>query len=453
MGFDMESVRKSIDLDIDIVPEAMLAAHTESGRIVKVNSSTEDLFNCDEEYLIGKNQWDLHPSNKIGMYREAFKRGVEGERVDRLENGEPLFIVTKNDVRVPVEINVKLVEFDGEDFIIGSFRDSTAHIRRELESKSAEDRLRTLLNSLPIPVTIYNSNGEIIIWNEECADTLDYRSEVVIGEDYSFFSDSREYDDLIQRSIEGEVFDGYETSVKAGDGQRIPVELYTEPVYENGDLDSLIAISFDISERKQHERQLNVLQRVLRHNLRNKITVIKGWTDKIKKDGCTPESVSKVDDASDSLIELTEQVQDIRSTINRRDDENISVSVQDFSSKVDYDNLNVSYDLDDNESVASRGLMSLQYLADRCSTNVDETVSVSFRSDSSCVYIDVESDSQLLHSSEISYLSDGAETPLDHADDLRIAHVYILIKSVGGSVMSIDENCLSVELPRIVRSE
>ena len=254
MSSNLSSLKENIDLNIDLSPDALLVAHAETGRIVDVNSSAGDLFNCDEEDLIGKNQWNLHPSENIELYREAFKRGTKGKRVDRLKNGEPIFIITGDDDRVPVEINVKMVESNGEKFVIGSFRDATGHIRRESELESTKDQLRTLIDALPMPVTIYDSNGDIMIWSEKCASTLGYPSEVTVGESCSFFADSEEYEDLIARSLNGQSFDGYQTSVIGSSGQKIPVELYTEPIYENGELDSLIAVSLDISERESKGR-------------------------------------------------------------------------------------------------------------------------------------------------------------------------------------------------------
>lgn len=452
MSVDLGSLEESIELDVDLVPDATLVAHAETGRIIDVNSSTTDLFNCEREYLVGKNQWELHPSNNMDLYREAFKRGTSGERVDRLKNGEPVFVITKDGDRVPVEINVNIVESDGEQFIIGSFREATNHIQRESELEAKKNQLRMLIDALPIPVTIYDSEGEITIWNQECADTVGYPSEVIRGETHSFFRDSEEYEDLIIQSLNGESLDGRRTNVRAADGRKIPVELYTEPVYKNGELDSLVAITMNVSDREQRKRQLNVLQRVLRHNLRNKMTVIKGWMEKMKEEGCTERSVRKVDQASDSLMELTEQVQDIRSTLND-DDVTVPVNVQDFDSELVNDNLTTSYSLDGETMVSSKSLMSMKYLVDRCLDGDDEMVSVFFESDDNSVFMEIESETELLQPSEISYLEKGIETPLDHADDLRVAHVYILIKSVGGDIISSEDNRILVELPRITDSE
>lgn len=452
MSADLGSLEESIELDVDLVPDAMLVAHAESGRIIDVNSSATDLFNCEEEFLVGKNQYELHPSDDMELYREAFKRGTRGERVDRLENGEPLFIITQDEDRVPVEINVNMIESDEEDFIVGSFREATSHIRRESELESKKNQLRMLIDALPIPVTIYDSDGKIKIWNQECADIIGYPSEVMRGETHSFFRDSNEYEDLIVESLNGESFDGKRTDVRSADGRRIPIELYTEPVYKNGELDSLIAISMNVSDREQRKRQLNVLQRVLRHNLRNKMTVIKGWMEKMKEDGCTERSLSKVDEASNSLLKLTDQVQDIRSTINS-DDAVTPVDIQDFDSEINDDNLVTEYDIEDEKRVPSRSLLSMKYLADRCLNGDEKTVSVRFESDENSVLMDIRSRDELLEQSEISYLDDGMETPLDHSDDLKIAHVYILIKSVGGDILSSEENRIVAELPMVTDSE
>lgn len=69
----------------------------------------------------------------------------------------------------------------------------------------------------------------------------------------------------------------------------------------------------DITGRKRREQRLEVLNRVLRHNLRNELTVIDGYTERIQNDVDDPdltEWATSVRTSARSLLDITETVRD-----------------------------------------------------------------------------------------------------------------------------------------------
>ncbi|MFB6176992.1 MAG: ATP-binding protein [Halobaculum sp.] len=88
----------------------------------------------------------------------------------------------------------------------------------------------------------------------------------------------------------------------------------------------------DVSERKRREQKLQVLNRVLRHNLRNELNVIQGFHQKIaaRSDETIQEFVSRAETATESLLSTaatarnvqtdlsggTQQQQEITSTVH-----------------------------------------------------------------------------------------------------------------------------------------
>jgi len=68
---------------------------------------------------------------------------------------------------------------------------------------------------------------------------------------------------------------------------------------------------YDVTEDRQREQQLAVLNRVLRHNLRNETTVIGGYADLLENALSDPERAAqagKIEDASDRLLAIAEKV-------------------------------------------------------------------------------------------------------------------------------------------------
>jgi PAS domain S-box-containing protein len=77
---------------------------------------------------------------------------------------------------------------------------------------------------------------------------------------------------------------------------------------DDGDLIQIIGIAVDITERKRREQKIEVLTRLLRHDIYNDMTVILGWLETLR-DSVTGNQRSLVDraqSASQHVIELTE---------------------------------------------------------------------------------------------------------------------------------------------------
>jgi len=78
---------------------------------------------------------------------------------------------------------------------------------------------------------------------------------------------------------------------------------------------------YDVTEDRQREQQLAVLNRVLRHNLRNETTVIGGYADLLENALSDPERAAqagKIEDASDRLLAIAEKVRTFEE-IQKRD--------------------------------------------------------------------------------------------------------------------------------------
>jgi len=78
------------------------------------------------------------------------------------------------------------------------------------------------------------------------------------------------------------------------------------------------AIYSDITDEMQQKRHLDVLHRVLRHNLRNELTIIGGMADLIcdqTDENKTREAATKIKDAASRLSNLSDEAQTIRQVL------------------------------------------------------------------------------------------------------------------------------------------
>ncbi len=78
------------------------------------------------------------------------------------------------------------------------------------------------------------------------------------------------------------------------------------------------AIYSDITDEMQQERHLDVLHRVLRHNLRNDLTIVMGMADQIidqTDEPDTRQAATKIKDAASKLSQLSEEAKTIQQVL------------------------------------------------------------------------------------------------------------------------------------------
>ncbi|WP_256288610.1 PAS domain S-box protein [Halobellus inordinatus] len=110
----------------------------------------------------------------------------------------------------------------------------------------------------------------------------------------------------MERALAGErvEFEHQTTS----DGERRPVRSVVFPLEDDdGTVIGVVALIRDISELKDREQQLQVLDRVLRHNLNNKMNIVSGYAESIQDRTTDPfiqESAAKIRANSDQLTQM-----------------------------------------------------------------------------------------------------------------------------------------------------
>ena len=447
------------DIDIDLLPDPVIIADANTRQIVEANTAAEELFHCRGSDLVGRHQRDLHPSD-YGDYREAFQRASDGERVNRLSNGQPLYIETLDGQRIPVEINVRRLDTSTGTFILGVFREVAEQLERERRLDATTTRLEALLDALPVPVAVLDSNGIVERWNQQAEATFGYAHESVVGEAYPLFIEDREFDELFEQILDGGMLDGYETQHRARDGSRVPVELYARPLYEDGTFSGLIGASVDLSDRKQREQQLSVLHRVLRHNLRNELGLIRGWAQTLEPEHS--ETVDTITAASERLLALSEEATRIRAglkgNVQTPSSTSITETLSHLSEQVDERDTATLTVATEPESAAicRRGKQAVSQLLESVLEHTETpAIELAAETYNQHVVLKLMAPTSVLPPGTRSFVRTGSETALSHSDDLQVTKAYLIIESLGGNVTipadtgSASANALLIELPRM----
>jgi len=253
---------------------------------------------------------------------------------------------------------------------------------------------------------------------------------------------------LVEDIFDDGILDGYETTYRAQDGSRVPVELYARPLYENNTITGIIGAAVDITNQQQREQQLEVLHRVLRHNLRNELTVIKGWTRQLASDpGSQEQAIEKIEDASDRLLDLSEEAKHIRTGLTGNSPQPDSIPITDAVTRLsehvaERDQATISVgEKPDTGAICSRGLQAVSQLLDSVLAHTDGTdLELFIKMHAHHVSLELGAPTPVLPVGARSFITSGEETPLEHGRGLTVAKAYLIVESLGGQATINDDD-------------
>ncbi len=179
------------------------------------------------------------------------------------------------------------------------------------ERKELEDRLslhRDIVERLEDPIMLQTLDGEFRLVNDAlCSFAGLSREELLYDDDEYEFMDPKTATEIArqkQRVIETEqpVEYSVEPSFEYSDREAV---FYTSryPYYEDGELVGTMAICRNVTDLEERTRQLQVLDNILRHNIRNNLNVIYGRGAQLKAgvDG-------ELEAAADVIVEQAEDL-------------------------------------------------------------------------------------------------------------------------------------------------
>ncbi|MFP4530812.1 MAG: PAS domain-containing protein [Halodesulfurarchaeum sp.] len=197
-----------------------------------------------------------HEGNRYGVLTVHFPPGVE-----------------------PTAAEIDLLETIGSDFgyfihakILEAERESFAEIVERIDD----------------PVMIQDRAGNFEVLNGAAAEFAGLSREALIGADETAFMDEHSaetIEDMKARVLETESPVTYQVTPTFPDGRERTFSTTRYPNYdETGALAGTIAICRDVTDLETHERQLRVLDRVLRHNVNNNMNVVQGYAEMIHEE-------------------------------------------------------------------------------------------------------------------------------------------------------------------------
>lgn len=384
----------------------------------------------------------LHPDD----YERAWEVVQEA-----LENREPFKITyritTKEGEEKWVWEQGSGVYSDGElEAIEGFITDITERKRMESEIERTSSHLEAVIEASPVPIVSLDPEGRVETWNDAAEEVFGWSKEDVQGEPVPIVpEDSRDqFEGLLERVVDGESLSGVELRRKRKDGSLVDIRLSTAPVQgEDGEVTGVMALLEDVTERKRDEQQLQVLNRVLRHNLRNDLNIVLGYSELVMEEASDPDvkrEAREIMRTAESLSSLSEKAQHTEKTLRRSSEYEVDLGevLERLREEylVDYPDADIDLEVMNGAKVSRQIEVAVEEVLENALEHNDGDPEVVVRSatENGDVVIQVTDNGPGIPGNERMVLERGEETNLAHGSGFGLWLVNWVVTRLGGEL-------------------
>jgi PAS domain S-box-containing protein len=281
------------------------------GTIEYVNPAFEEITGYAEEEVVGENPRILSSGDMPDEFYQELWETVrsgevwKGEFVNRRKGGE---LYHAHQTIAPI---------GGDDGAIEGFVAIQSDITEQVEATQDLATFRDIVQRVDDPIMLQDTDGKFRVLNEALADYAGQSVEALEGSDEFAFMNERAAAEIARRKeqvLAEERPRTYEVNPSFPTKGSRTFKTTRYPHYdEAGDLDGTVAICRDVTDLRDRERQLGVVDRVLRHNLRSEITIIQGHAEHVAENPTADSEAHarEIRAASESLQSLAEKERNI----------------------------------------------------------------------------------------------------------------------------------------------
>ena len=263
---------------LDLTQDKLVVVDAE-GTYRYANAAMERILGYDREAFIGTNTFEyIHEADRETV-RCVFDRLVaaEGDRTDtvtyrhRAADGSWVWLESRMWNRADAGLNGYVV----------SSRDVTARKEAETRRRETENRLRQIAANTDDVLWMFTADYEELLFANDAFEELWRIPRSELAEDPTRLLEAVHPDDRgrVRRSMDrlsrGEPVE-LEHRLGEDHGHRRWVWLRGDPIFEDGEVTKVVGFVRDVTDRRRRRRQLQVLDNLLRHNLRNAMNVVLG---------------------------------------------------------------------------------------------------------------------------------------------------------------------------------
>ncbi|MFO7833377.1 MAG: PAS domain-containing protein [Halohasta sp.] len=448
---------------LQLAPDAVFVVDAETGDIETANERAAGLTGYTEAELHGLSVLELHPEDDRQRYARLFEDGFDERIQEQFDDGSPLLIERVDGTTVPVEVGVSRVELDDRTVILGIVRDISNRKQRERDLRLKNQAIEE--SSIGITIADATDPSTPLVYANQGFETVTgYTMGDIKGRNCRFLQGEGTDEgtvEEIRRAVDADEPIQTEILNYRANGTPFWNELRVIPVMdpESRAVTRYVGIQKDVTARKRRDRLIDVLDRVLRHNLRNDMNVVIGFSETIadRVDGELAAMAERVTETALDLISLTDTVRGFeRGVVDST--ELKQYEIQSVVERVvadlrqDYPETEFSIDGEASPTVmaTSQLELALSELGDNAARHGESTVRYEVTTtDDDRVVVRVHDSGPGLPRTERTVLETGRETPMEHGSGLGLWMVNWIITNLGGTVSaSVDDGTtVSITLP------
>jgi PAS domain S-box-containing protein len=299
----------------------------ESGTIQYENRAAQRVLGYDPDDRVGDHAFEpVHPDDRATVVA-AFGRVVAAEGTQRVEHR---YRTADGDWLWLESVASRVADLEDGEYVVTS-RDIDDRRRAEAALRERESRLSMIAENARDVLWLFDADFTSLLFvNSQVEDVYGLSPETLKADPMQFLEavhpDDRDaVRDGIDRLVGGERVD-MEYRVNPGDDFERWVSVQGTPVTDGGgEVTAIAGFSRDVTDRKRTERrlahqneQLTLLNRVVRHEIRNDVSIVLGWLGELRE--AVPaerhRDVARLVEAGEHVMELTHALEAFTKSID-----------------------------------------------------------------------------------------------------------------------------------------
>jgi len=324
------------------------------------------------------------------------------------------------------------VVMDGYAFVGTSIFDSNPTTRRAAE--------RTAIDDLAMPIVILDTDKRVVDLNRTAQRLFGSDEPTALRRSISELSEA-DFDSLAPGDVVTLPFEGRQHEYM------LACSPLTDP---RGRTVGKTVVFQDITQERQQKQRLEVLNRVIRHNLRNEMTVIQGYAGTIAASPESPdvaEWAETITDSTNRLVDIGEKARDFERIINT-DTTSTEISLRQLLEEVQVDleatapeaAIETTEPTEWGTIRTDPGLFVLvitTLVESLLTHNESPTPAVEMTvrtatAECEAIEITIRDDGPGVPESELAPIRNGSESPLEHGSGVSLWIVYWGVRVLGG---------------------
>ena len=245
---------------------------TPDGRFIIANQALARMFGFESAEELINTRTDITRQHYVEpQKREEFKRLFEENGFVRKFEYQ---VYRKDGSKIWISENVRPVRDNSGTVVYyeGTVQDITERKHAEDQLRESEERYRELFENAKDAIYVHDLGGTYTAVNRAAEKLSGYTRDEVLGKHFADFFPAEQLQQLREsmcRKLAEQGETTYETELIARDGRRVPVEVSSRLIHENGVAIGVQGMAHDITERKHAEdelrRQKEILQQIVDH--------------------------------------------------------------------------------------------------------------------------------------------------------------------------------------------